>query len=235
MSWHARDDSGKLSVILRSLSSVHLADIALTAVVLLTSLFTLASNDLFSYLSVNLSVVPGGIFLLIGCAILGAVLAGLIVGTKCGNVICLGWAMYLPSVLYFSRIDLLSLALPGGFRIFASSLPAPVIIVAGIILTGCTLAHGSLAEMKSLRSDYLARGAASGEVETAMRKNLLPISVFLIAAVALSVVVILLTGSLVPLTIQNATWSSSHILFLAGGTVLFALLLVAYLWSKKAG
>ncbi|WP_424357298.1 hypothetical protein [Methanocella sp. MCL-LM] len=211
------------------------ADVALAGVILLISLYTFVSNDFCAYLSGTLAFIPGNIFSLIGCALISAILLGRILGTGSGNVICLGWALYLPSVLYFSRLDLLSLLIPGGFRVFSSSLPAPVILVAGIGLTLCTLAHGSVAEMTVLRSGFLARGADRGEVETAIRKNMFPVALILMAALGLSATVAVATGLLGPLVARIAAGSSLHLVFLAGGTLLFALLILVRLWSKKAG
>lgn len=216
------------------LSWLNLADVLLTLAVILTALYTYVNTDMFTYLSANLPYVPGGLYLLLLVTVLAAFLLGLVVGTSSGNVICLGWALYLPSVLYFSRIDLLSLLIPGGYDLFSSRLPAPLILVAGVTLIGCTLAQGSVAELKQLRVSYTARGADREEVERAVTKNLAPTAAVLLAALLLSALVAAAATLLGPLLQHALAGGYWHLIFLVAGTALLVLLIVAFLWSRRA-
>lgn len=215
-------------------SLTDIADIALVGTILLISLFTFTCNDLFAYLSTSLAFIPGGIWLLLLCAIIVTVILGRFAGTGTGNVVCLSWLLFIPSVLSFSRLDLLSIIVPGGFGSFTGTLTAPAIIISGVVLAGCTLAHGTVAEMRALRSDLIGRGADPAEVEAALRKNMLPLVVTLFAALVLSSAVAATAALLVPLALRMEYTGPLHLVFLAAGTLLFALLIVAYLWSKRA-
>ena len=213
---------------------IDLANVSLVALLLLVSLFTFLCNDLFRYLSASLDMVPGGLYTLLPIIILLASILGLLTGGIARIIILLSWVMYLPSVLYYSRFDLLSIVIPGGFELLSGSLTLPIIVIAGFILTSGTVAQGSIAEMRTLRVSFVSRGANAAEVDSALGKNLLMVAPIIAASVILSAIIALIVTFVISFIRHTSAGTDYlYLTFTIAGAALIALVIMTYLWSKR--
>ena len=214
---------------------IDLAHVLLVAVLLLVSLTTFLCNDIFRYLSASLDMVPGGLYTLLPIIIVVAVIIGLLTGGIARIILLLSWAMYLPSVLYYSRFDLLSLVIPGGFEVLSSSLSLPIVVIAGFLLTSGTVAQGSIAEMRALRVSFVSRGASAAEVDAAINKNLLLVTPIIAASVILSAIIALIVTFVISFIKHTSAGNDYlYLTFTIAGAAVIALVIMTYLWSKRA-
>jgi hypothetical protein len=131
---------------------------------------TFLNNRLFSLLTESLSFTLPADRIYVAIAIVPAMLA-LASLRAWGDrsvkaVMYLSLALYLPSVIGISRIDLLKAT---GFSydlsIFSSGLHPAVIALSGILLACGWLSLRSFSYAKAARANFLARGADAGEVD----------------------------------------------------------------------
>lgn len=228
-----KENPGKRSTL--QITFLDVASAALVALLFLIAAFTFACNDLCQYLATNVEVIPGGIYTLFLLVLASAFLIGLVTGTISRIILLLSWILFLPSVLYFSRFDLLSALVPGGFELLSGSLSLPAITIAGLILTSGTIAHGSLIELKALRVSYVSRGASEQEADAAIGKNLLMVVPVIAASVILAAFTALLVTFALSFLQQAPTGSDYlYLIFTIAGAAVIALIIMTYLWSKRA-
>jgi hypothetical protein len=145
-------------------------------------------------------------------------------------VMYLSFLLYMPSVLGFSRMDLLRVA--GSilnFGLFSSSLPPAVIIVIGLGLACGGLLLQSFSRMRKARQNFLERGADPGEVDHALSRNVL-LEARLIAASAAVVLLIVAGVSVAAPAMLGILQSVGFIYILAGigAAVILGLIILAY-------
>lgn len=212
-----------------------MASVSLVTLLLLVSLFTFLCNDLSRYLSASLDMVPGGLYTLLPIIIVVAIIIGFLTGGISRIIVLISWVLYLPSVLYYSRFDLLSMVMPGGFELLSGTLSLPIIVIAGLLLTSGTVAHGSIEEMRALRVSFVSRGANAAEVDAAIGKNLLMVTPVIAASVILSATIAMIV-TFVTSSIRHSSTGNDYLyltLTIAGAAVI-ALVIMTYLWSKRS-
>lgn len=130
--------------------------------------------------------------------------------------LAVAWILYLPSVLYFSKIDWLYIMGTGSnLSTLKSDLPEVYIVLNGAALVGTSLLIYSYGELRELRRDLLGRGGSAPEVDAACARNML----FLTGTIAIS------AASAV------AIWGAMVLTSSLGEDLLGS----AYLWTTLAG
>ncbi|HEY3273108.1 MAG TPA: hypothetical protein VGJ92_05060 [Methanocella sp.] len=127
-------------------------------------------NRLFSLLTESLSFTLPAASIYVAIAIVPAMLAFASFRAwgdrSVKAVMYLSLALYLPSVIGVSRIDLLkATGFSYNFSIFSSGLHPALIALSGILLACGWLSLRSFAYTKAARTNFLARGADAGEVD----------------------------------------------------------------------
>jgi hypothetical protein len=150
-------------------------------------------------------------------------------------VMYLAFVLYLPSVLGFSRLDLLRvIGSPLNLGIFSSSLPPTAILVIGLGLACGGLLLQSFSGMGRARRSFLKRGADPGEVDHALSRN-----VFREARlIAVSAAIVLLIMAGVAVAAPTMLWIFQSIGFIyvlagIGAAIILGLLIVAYVMPTK--
>jgi len=149
----------------------------------------------------------------------------------------LAWLLYLPSVLYYSGIDVFRiLSISANFGIFSSDLSFTVIAMTGILLACLSLAGRALSRLKKERESYLSRGADRPEVRRALFHN----AMFEIRLVVVAGAVTAIFAYMAQYAGQNmqAILKSVGFSYLLAGLaaiVLLVLVLILFLWPHKNG
>jgi hypothetical protein len=163
-------------------------------------------------------------------AIVAVVLLGIMSRNVLRPVLYLSWALYLPSILAFSRFDLLSSVIDGGLASLGGGSPPILVLAAGLLLVCTTLAQGAVEEHRALRKSYLERGAGQEEVDTAVRSSLKYVALAIAASAALAALVSVVTTALAyfgeGIALPGGYW---YILFAVAGGAVIAFVLVAML------
>lgn len=123
-------------------------------------------------------------------------LAGAVNEKKLKWSISLAWVLYMPSALYYSKIDWLYILSAGNdFSLLKSGLPDVFIMLNGAALVGTSVLVRSFVELRRLRQGLLDRRGSAPEVDAACAMNLL----FLARTVGVSVVSVIVIWGLVAL------------------------------------
>lgn len=150
-------------------------------------------------------------------------------------VMYLAFALYLPSVLGFSRLDLLRVAGSTlNFGIFSGSLPPTAILVIGLGLACGGLLLQSFSGTRGAWHSFLKRGADPDEVDHALSRGVLR-EARLIAA---SAVIVLLIMAGVAVAAPAMLWIFQSVGFIyvlagIGAAVILGLIIVAYVRPTK--
>ncbi|MGA9138816.1 MAG: hypothetical protein WBZ29_01235 [Methanocella sp.] len=150
-------------------------------------------------------------------------------------VMYLAFALYLPSILGFSRLDLLRVAGSTlNFGIFSSSLPPTAILVIGLGLVCGGLLLQSFSGTRRARHSFLTRGADPDEVDHALSRSVIR-EARLIAA---SAVIVLLIMAGVAVAAPAMLWIFQSVGFIyvlagIGAAVILGLIIVAYVRPTK--
>ena len=84
----------------------------------------------------------------------------------------LSWILFLPSVLWFSKMDWLQiLGLPVNFEVFATDLPFMEVFAVGLVLVSAKIFFFFTSQIKNLRLELLVRGASETDVEKVVFKE----------------------------------------------------------------
>lgn len=149
----------------------------------------------------------------------------------------LAWLIYLPSVLYFSGIDVFRiLSMSANFEIFTSGLSYTVIAIVGILLACGSLAGRSFGRLKNAREYFTSQGADKYEARRALYHNAL-FEIKLIAASGIATVIFAFISSAAGQKLQSIFTSAGFMYLLVGlgAIVLLALVFLLFLWPHKNG
>ena len=215
-----------------------------TIVVLLA--FTMSAVTLMSYdFYVNLRTGAAGILdslgigfntdiLLIGMMFM-VVLVGVISEKWLKATLRSGWAMLIPAILFYSKIDWMYLAdLPGNFSSFSNGLPEYYIFLNGVALLCASLLFRSHLHLVWVRKVLAWRGASTRDLDPAMRGNFF----FLLMLVAMSAgAVVLVAGAvgLVTPAFSIASGATAYA-YIAIGLIANAAIIAVfsiYIWNSK--
>jgi len=172
---------------------------AVTGVALAVSLAMFVSTPLHAGLSSwadNTLQVPGAVYVVYALAIVAAIILGVLCHNVLRFVLYLSFALYLPSILAFSRFDLLGQVIDGGLASLGGGLPPALVLAAGLLLVCTMLARGAVEEHRALRKSYLERGASREEVDAAVRSNLKYVALAITASAAVAALVSVATTAL---------------------------------------
>jgi hypothetical protein len=227
-----------VDVIRKLTPGIELISSVLTFSIFLITLYTFACNGLFAAITgvIEPFIPMGGVLIELILAVFILIVLFLDPGndSKQATVFYVSWALYVPSALYFSRIDLLLAAgSPVNFSILASSLPAFAVIIAGILLACGQLTARSLNNMAAARANLTGRGADREEVDAAITKNLL----FELGIVCASAIAVLATVFIVPaiepvLVGIMRTTEYSYIVIGIVAVLVLIFSVVAYIWPE---
>ncbi len=150
-------------------------------------------------------------------------------------VIFISWALYLPSVLYFSGIDpfrILDFSLD--FSLLSSKLPPAAVTAAGIVLACGSLSARSFTHIKNARNNFIGRGADKRDADHALYRNA-AFEVKVILASAVMVILIMAGVSAMERQVLGILKAAgfAYILTGLGAVVILAILFVVFLWPHK--
>jgi len=155
--------------------------------------------------------------------------------SKLRTILYFSWAFYLPSALYFSRIDMLqSIGSPINFSDLASDLPSFVLILAGMALMCGELLLRSLGSIQEAGENFIARGADPTEVRSVLDKNM----AFEISTIAGSACIVMTIILIVPavepmlLGIMRST-EYSYLILVIVAVIVLIMTILAYAWPSK--
>ncbi len=208
---------------------------ALTAMLMLAlALITFATTWLCSELwgRTGAALQVGDIYLAIALVVVLSAI-GLIPiwnDTRLRVVMYLAFLLYLPSVLGFSRLDLLRVA--GSmlnFGIFSSSLPPTAILVIGLVLACGGLLLQSFSRTRKARKSLLGRGADPAEVDHALSRNVVREA----RLIAMSAIIVFLIMAGVAVAAPAVLWIFQSVGFIyvlagIGAAIILGLIIVAY-------
>jgi hypothetical protein len=159
--------------------------------VLAFSLFVFASNAVFPAFGRALEVFLGAAgfqapaALSLGMLLSAVVLLGLAKERLLSVVIYTSWALFLPSALFFSKVDwTMALNLNTNLSAMSNALPDIVVFLNGLAIVGVQIMLSSYLHLKAVRSDLLGRGAEETQVDLVTRSNLRFTALMLGAALA---------------------------------------------------
>jgi hypothetical protein len=173
---------------------------AVTGVALAVSLAMFVSTPVHTSLSSwadnTLPGIPGAVYMVYALAIVAAIVLGVLCHNVLRFVLYFSCALYLPSILAFSRFDLLGSVIDGGLASLGGGLPPALVLAAGLLLVCTMLAQGAVEEHRALRKSYLERGASREEVDAAVRGNLKYVALAITASAAVAALVSVATTAL---------------------------------------
>jgi hypothetical protein len=207
-----------------------------TGVAMVVSLATFVSTPLHVGLSswadstLQPYGVPGAVYVIYLLSIVAVVLFGISCRNVLRSVLYFSWAMYLPSILAFSRFDLPGSVIDGGLASLGGGLPPALVLAAGLLLVCTMLAQGAVEEHRALRKSYLERGAGPEEADAAVRGSLKYVALAIAASATLAGLVSVATTVLAyfgeGIALPGGYWYLA--LAVAGGAII-AFVLVAML------
>lgn len=149
----------------------------------------------------------------------------------------LAWLLYLPSALFYSGIDVFRiLSISANFSIFSSGLSFTMIAVCGILLACGSLASNSFGRLKTIRENFIERGADKAEVRRTLFYNAMFELKLIIVSGAATIFFALVAPSVgEKLQFIFKPVGFTYLLAGLGAIVLLALVLIISLWPRKNG
>ncbi len=189
-------------------------------IIFLLILFTFINNKLSDTISNAIdpliSIGSSVLYLAIVLFVFAVVFLDIGNESKLRTVMYISWALFLPSVLYFSRIDLLlAINSPINFSSLSSNLPSFIVILAGMALVCGELMLRSLSDIQDARKNLIDRGADLKEVNSALDKNMAFEASVIAASGCIVLAIIFLVPAIEPLLL-SAMQSSEYLYIISG-------------------